>query len=212
MSETEKEAALLAVRSNVGFDIIYADPPWAYKDKANAGKRGAGHKYTVTGTDAICAIPVSGIAAKDCALFMWATFPMLSDAMQVMRSWGFEYKTTAFVWVKRNKKADTDFLGMGNWTRANAEICLLGVKGKPKRVSASVRQVIRSPIARHSEKPQEVRERIVELMGDLPRVELFARTKATGWAVWGNEVESDIEMVSNTKLTGSAQLKTLTKE
>ncbi len=186
-----------ASRLSVKFDIIYADPPWAYKDKANSGKRGAGHKYTVTGTDAICDIPVADIAAKNCTLFMWATFPMLSDAMQVMSAWGFEYKTAGFVWTKRNKKADTDFFGMGNWTRANAEICLLGVKGKPKRVSAAVRQVIRSPIARHSEKPQEVRERIVQLMGDLPRVELFARTKTPGWAAWGNEVESDIEMVSN---------------
>lgn len=197
MTDEKTNPAECASRLSAKFDIIYADPPWAYKDKANAGKRGAGHKYAVAGTDAICAIPVSRIAAKDCTLFMWATFPMLPDAMKVMQAWGFKFKTCAFVLVKRNKKADTDFMGMGNWTRANAELCLLGVKGNPKRVSASVRQVIRSPIARHSEKPQEVRERIVELMGDLPRVELFARTKAIDWAVWGNEVESDIEMVSN---------------
>src|SRR5208282_4912750 len=104
------------------------------------------------------------------------------------------YKTVAFVWVKTNKKADSDFFGMGNWTRANAEIVLLGVKGKPKRVSASIRQVLRSPIMRHSQKPDEIRTRIVDLMGDVPRVELFAREKASGWDSWGNEIESDLKI------------------
>ncbi len=172
------------------YRIIYADPAWSYDDKCHAGKRGAGYKYTVTGTDEIAALPVPSIAAEDCTLFMWATFPMLPDAFRVMAAWGFKYKTAAFVWVKTNKVAtDTDFFGMGNWTRANAEVCLLGVKGKPKRICAGVRQVIRRPVMRHSEKPPEVRERIVELMGELPRVELFARTRIAGWDAWGLEVE-----------------------
>lgn len=177
------------------FNIIYADPAWSYNDKCHSGKRGAGYKYTVTGTKEIAALPVADLAAENCTLFMWATFPMLPDAFHVMAAWGFTYKTAAFVWVKTNKTAtDTDFFGMGNWTRANAEVCLLGVRGKPKRINAGVRQVIRRPIMGHSEKPPEVRDRIVELMGDVPRVELFARQVTPGWAVWGNEVESAITL------------------
>lgn len=176
------------------FSVIYADPAWSYNDKCHAGERGAGYKYTVTDTNSLCQLPVIKIAAKDCALFMWATMPMLPDAFQVMKAWGFQYKTAAFVWVKRNKKSDTDFFGMGNWTRANAELCLLGVRGKIKRVNAGVRQVIRRPIMRHSEKPPEIRERIVTLMGDVPRVELFARTRLPGWSAWGNEIEGDVRL------------------
>lgn len=119
---------------------------------------------------------------------------MLPDAFAVMHHWGFHYKTVAFVWVKTNKLKPTPFWGMGNWSRANAELCLLGVRGKPKRVSKSVHQIIQRPILRHSEKPPETRELIVKLMGDLPRVELFARVKTPGWSVWGNEIESDIEL------------------
>jgi N6-adenosine-specific RNA methylase IME4 len=176
------------------YQVIYADPAWSYNDKCHSGQRGAGYKYTVTDTESICKLPVIKLAAENCALFMWATFPMIHDAMRVMEAWGFKYKTAAFVWVKTNKKADTDFFGMGNWTRANAEVCLLGVRGKPKRINAAVRQVIRRPIMRHSEKPPEIRERIVQLMGDVSRVELFARTHTKGWAVWGNEVSSDVRL------------------
>ena len=179
------------------FGVIYCDPAWSYKDKCHSGKRGAGYKYTTTSTEEMAQLPVIKIAAKDCACFMWATMPMLPDALALMKSWGFQYKTVAFVWVKTNKKADTDFFGMGNWTRSNAEVCLLGIRGKPKRVSAAVRQVIRRPIMRHSQKPPEVRERIVTLMGDIPRVELFARVKTEGWSVWGNEVTSDVAMTPN---------------
>lgn len=176
------------------YKIIYADPPWSYNDKASAGQRGACYKYSVLDTKGIGALPINNIADDDCVLFMWATFPMLPDAFEVMKAWGFKYKTVAFVWTKTNKKADTDFFGMGNWTRANAEIVLLGIKGKPKRISAAIRQIVRSPIMRHSEKPNEVRERIVALMGDISRVELFARERKEGWNSWGNEVKSDFEM------------------
>jgi site-specific DNA-methyltransferase (adenine-specific) len=176
------------------YQIIYADPPWSYNDKASAGKRGACYKYPVLDTNGICALPIGGLADENCTLFMWATFPMLPDAFRVMAAWGFSYKTAAFVWVKTNKKADTDFFGMGNWTRANAEIVLLGIKGKPKRIVASVRQIVRTPIMRHSEKLDEVRERIVALMGDLPRIELFARERVSGWDAWGNEIESDVDL------------------
>lgn len=137
----------------------------------------------------IKALPVRSLAAKDCALFMWITFPCLQEAMEVLSAWGFEYKTVAFVWVKQNRKSDSLFWGMGYWTRANAEICVLATKGRPKRQSTSVHQVIMSHIEQHSKKPDETREKIVELMGDLPRVELFARQKTPGWDAWGNEVE-----------------------
>ncbi len=144
--------------------------------------------------DDICSLPVADIAEDNSVLFLWVTFPNLQESFRVIEAWGFEYRTVAFVWVKRNKKAMNWFMGLGYWTRANAEICLLAVKGKPKRVSKSVRQIIDSPIERHSKKPDETRERIVDLMGDLPRIELFARQKTDGWDVWGNEVESDIKL------------------
>lgn len=176
------------------YQVIYADPPWSYKDKALAGNRGAGCKYSVMDTDSIAELPIKELADKDCALFMWVTMPKLNECFDLIESWGFEYKTVAFTWVKRNKVSPTWFMGMGRWTRANAEICLLATKGKPKRISASVRQIVDEPIERHSKKPDVVRERIVDLMGDLPRVELFAREKALGWHSWGNEIENDITL------------------
>ena len=109
-----------------------------------------------------------------------------------MRAWGFSYKTVAFVWIKQNRKSDSLFWGMGHWTRSNAEFCMLATKGHPKRRSAGVHQVILSHIEEHSKKPEEARRRIVELMGDLPRIELFARASPPGWDVWGNEVEPTI--------------------
>ena len=117
---------------------------------------------------------------------------MLKEALRVIESWGFKYKTIAFQWVKLNKKNGKPFYGLGRWTRGNTECCLLAVKGKPQRISKKVAQLIFSPISRHSEKPQEARDKIVELMGDLPRVELFSRKKIEGWDSWGNEVENDI--------------------
>lgn len=136
----------------------------------------------------ICKLPVKQIADKDCALFMWATFPNLEYAFQVLNAWGFTYKTIAFVWVKQNKKSDSLFWGMGFWTRANAEICIIATKGKPKRISASVHQIIMSRIEEHSKKPSVTRDKIIELIGDLPRIELFARQQTDGWDCWGNEV------------------------
>ena len=138
-------------------------------------------------TDELCALPVADLAAPDSALFLWATFPQLPEALRLIREWGFTYKSVAFVWLKKNRKADSWFYGLGFWTRANAELCLLATKGKPKRISAGVGQLVFSPLRRHSQKPAEVRDKIVELMGDLPRIELFAREAAPGWDVWGNE-------------------------
>ena len=109
-----------------------------------------------------------------------------------MKAWGFEYKTAAFVWVKKNRKNGSNFWGMGAYTRANAEVCLLGVtpgfKAKELIRSHSVHQIIEAPYEGHSKKPSEVRQRIVELLGDVPRIELFARQKADGWDAWGDEL------------------------
>lgn len=175
------------------YGIIYADPPWHYRvySKKGAGRSAESHYPTMT-IEEIQALPVSELADKDCALFMWITFPLLKESLSVLSAWGFKFKTIAFVWIKQNRKSDLQFWGMGYWTRANAEFCVLATKGKPKRMAKNVHQVIVSHIEEHSKKPDEARRRIVRLMGDLPRIELFARQKSAGWDVWGNEVESDI--------------------
>lgn len=170
------------------YNIIYADPPWSYKDKALAGNRGACCKYPVMGTKDICKFPVNDISAKDCVLFLWVTMPKLNESFELIKAWGFEYKTCAFTWIKTNRRTESLFWGMGRWTRANPELCLIATKGKPKRIAANVHSVVMSPIEEHSKKPDEVRKRIVDLCGDLPRIELFARQYADGWDCWGNEV------------------------
>ena len=170
------------------YKIIYSDPAWAYKDKALAGKRGASSKYPTMKPDDIKKLPVKNIADENSFLFLWATFPQLQVALDVMKSWGFEYKTVAFTWIKKNKNG-TNFIGMGSYSRANAEICLLGKKGTPKVISHSVRQVIESVPEQHSKKPDEVRERIVELCGDIPRIELFATKRYKNWDSWGNAIK-----------------------
>ena len=174
------------------YNIIYADPPWRYEQRKVQGA--AENHYSTMSIDELCALPVPELAAKDCALFLWATFPQLSEALHLIRAWGFRYKTVAFVWLKRNRKSPSWFYGMGYWTRSNAEICLLATKGKPKRQSAGVHQFIISPIEQHSKKPDEARDKILALMGNLPRVELFARQKTPGWDAWGNEIASDITL------------------
>ena len=174
---------------NKKYSVIYADPPWAYRTYSKKGQgRSAESHYPTMCIEDIKALPVGNLAAKDCALFLWSTFPCLCEALEVLTAWGFSYKTVAFVWIKQNRKNDDFFTGMGYWTRANAEICILATKGHPKRVDAGVRQVILSHIEEHSKKPDEARKRIVRLMGDIPRVELFARNTTPGWDVWGNEV------------------------
>ena len=174
--------------TNKKYNIIYADPPWSYKDKALAGNRGACCKYDAMTIEDIENLPIKDISASDCILFMWVTMPFLKDCFDVIKSWGFKYKTCAFTWIKQNKKSNSLFWGMGSWTRANAELCLIATKGKPKRQSAKVHSVIISKIREHSRKPDETRNKIVELCGDIPRIELFARQSVDGWDCWGNEV------------------------
>ena len=173
------------------YNVIYADPPWAFRVWSEKGKeRSADKHYSCMTLDDLKQMPVNSITAGDgCALFMWATFPMLREALELIEAWGFEYKTIAFCWVKQNKNSDGIFKGMGYYTQSNAEICLLATRGRVlERKSRSVSSVIISHIERHSKKPAETRDRIVELFGDLPRIELFARETTPGWDCWGNEV------------------------
>ena len=172
------------------YSLIYADPPWKYKDSCNAGKRGACHKYKVMSLADLCAMPVSRYAADDCLLAMWHVGPMPEEALLLVKAWGFKLKTMkGFSWHKETKRGKSHF-GMGNWTRANTEDCLFAVRGKPKRICAGVRQYISAPVRGHSRKPDEARGRLVELVGDVPRLEMFAREVCPGWDAWGDEVGS----------------------
>lgn len=161
------------------------------------------------GIKELCALPVANIAAEDSALFLWATFPQLPEALRLIEAWGFKYKSVAFVWLKKNRRADSWFYGLGFWTRGNAEICLLAIKGHPKRQAANVHQFIISPLEEHSKKPDEARDKIVALMGELPRVELFARKTPPGWDVWGNEVAPTASLWSQWPEAG-ASMKSVT--
>ena len=136
----------------------------------------------------ICDLPVKNLCSDNCVMFLWTTYPMLQEAFKLIESWGFKYKTIGFQWIKQNKSGNGYFFGLGRWTRGNSECCLIATKGKPKRINNSVSQLIVSPIQSHSKKPDETREKIVEVMGDLSRIELFARQSTKGWDVWGNEV------------------------
>lgn len=176
------------------YEVIYADPPWPYKDKAQAGNRGVEFKYPVMTEKQIKGLQVDRLCAENCALFMWCTPPRMPLAFEVLRAWGFAYKTIAFTWVKTRSEGKLHW-GMGNWTRANPEHVLLGIRGKPKRIDAGVHSVVMSELRKHSEKPPEVRDRIVQLVGDVPRIELFSRVKPVGWDTWGNQVENDVELV-----------------
>ena len=180
------------------YTVIYADPPWSYRvwSKKGAGRSAEAH-YPTMSMEEIKALPVGELADRDCALFLWMTLPMLREAWGVLDAWGFTFKTVAFVWIKLTRQANTLFTGMGYWTRANAEICILATRGHPKRQARNVHQVIVSHIEEHSKKPDEARRRIEALMGDVPRIELFARQYPPGWDVWGNEVESSVEMRLN---------------
>jgi len=173
---------------NKKYQIIYADPPWSYRDKALAGNRGAGCKYQVQSNEWLKNLKIKEISDENCVLFLWVTMPKLNECFDLIKAWGFEYKTVAFTWIKRNKISSSWFMGMGRWTRANAEVCLLATKGKPKRINAGIHSIVDTPIEKHSKKPDCIRNRIVQLLGDLSRIELFARQKTEGWDVWGNEV------------------------
>ena len=172
---------------NKKYKIIYADPPWPFNFRNRRGLSDAAkNRLYDTMTEAnLLQLPVSSIADTDCILFLWVMNSQIPLALDCLKAWGFDYKTVAFTWVKTGKH--TYHFGGGNWTRSNPELCLLATRGHIKRLSASVRNLVLSPIREHSRKPDEIRDMIITLVGDLPRIELFARQNPEGWDVWGDE-------------------------
>lgn len=185
------------------FKVILADPPWRFAtwNKATAVKRRSGKNNNISATVHynsmptidICRLPVWELCADDCVLFMWVSWPMLHDALKVIEAWGFTYKTCGFDWMKANAKQPDMFreetkgaMGMGYWTRANSEPCLIATKGKPKRLKADVRMAIIEPRRQHSRKPDRVHGDIERLVAG-PYLELFGRKQREGWTVWGDQ-------------------------
>ncbi len=170
------------------YNIIYIDPPWTYEQTGGKnGSRGMAKSfYNTMKIDDIKLLPIHKISNNNCWLFLWATEPLIQEGLDVLKAWGFEYKNFAFVWIKKTVEGK-DFVGMGHYTRANPEYCLLGTKGKVDVKSHSIKKIQYSKIREHSRKPDLIRNKIVQLCGDLPRIELFARTKIYGWDIWGND-------------------------
>lgn len=184
------------------YGAILADPPWKfdfwYGDRTDGRKRLPSSRdlpYEVMKDDSLSLLPIAELAAPDCVLFLWTCWPMLERTFPVLGAWGFQYKTCAFCWVKANTQQIDMFrddadprMGMGYWTRANSEVCLLATRGKPKRQAADVRQAIIQPLREHSRKPDGIHKRIERLVAG-PYVELFCREKRPGWDAWGNETD-----------------------
>ena len=178
------------------YGAILADPPWSYEVWSAKGTgRSAEQHYSTMTADDIAALPIAEIAAPDCVLFCWATWPCLAQALTLIAAWGFEYKTCAFDWMKADVRQMEIFrddasvqVGLGHWTRSNSEPCLLATRGSPKRLDAGVRMGIVERRREHSRKPDCVHDRIERLVAG-PYCELFARQKRPGWDVWGNETD-----------------------
>jgi len=181
------------------YQVVLADPPWRFKARtavATDGARSAGAHYPTMDLAAIKALPVRDVLARDCHLFLWTTGPFLELSFDVLAAWGFRYSTIAFAWMKLRRGAGGLFydhvndlhFGGGYTTRSNVEICLLGRRGSPKRLSRAVRQAILGPVREHSRKPDVTRERIIAY-ADGPRLEMFARSRADGFDAWGNQVD-----------------------
>ena len=173
------------------YQIIYADPPWPpdiHINSKTGGKKITDHYSLMTMGD-IKKLPILDIVDDNALLFLWVRHSSLKDAIETIECWGFRYITVAFEWLKTHKKSGKPTEFMGGWLVGGAvELCLLGKRGKPKRISPRVHRLIKSERREHSRKPDETRDRIVNLVGDLPRIELFARQQTPGWDVWGNEV------------------------
>lgn len=176
------------------FSIIYADPPWRFNNWADsdAAHGAASSHYPVMTLTDIKALPVQSIAEKNAVLLLWACNPLMPEALEVIEAWGFRFKTIAWVWVKTTTTGKKFHTGLGYYTRSNAELVMLATRGRIPRQSKAIHQIVETeaviaPVGRHSAKPHVFRDRIVELFGDLPRIELFARSQAPGWADWGLE-------------------------
>jgi len=172
------------------YGAIYADPPWSFRNWSAKGTgRNAVSHYDCLDFERLAALPIADLVANDCALFIWAIDPLLPRALDLIHAWGFEYKTVAFYWVKLNSAAKHSadyFTGLGYWTRANPEQCLLATKGKPIRQAKDVRRLVVERRREHSRKPDCVRERIERLVSG-PYLELFSRETKPGWDCWGNQ-------------------------
>jgi N6-adenosine-specific RNA methylase IME4 len=188
------------------YNIILSDFPWYYNSRNNSKTRfgsGCGGHYDTLKMEEIKALPIKEIVADNCAMFMWCTMPYLDRQIELFKHFGFKYKTCGFTWVKTNPIKNTPFFGVGYYTKSNTELCLLGIRGKMKPISNKISSVVISPKKEHSRKPDEVREKIVELFGDLPRIELFARQKTEGWVSIGKEVTgNDILVDLQKEITG----------
>lgn len=173
---------------NKKYSCILADPPWKFKTYSAKGitAKGAEGQYPCMTLDDIKALPVSEIAAKDCFLFLWATFPMLPEALEVMKEWGFKYKTGAS-WIKKTKNGKIAF-GTGYILRSASELLLVGTRGNPKVLNKSTRNFIDGVVREHSRKPDSQYAFIENLVGG-ERIELFARQSWNGWDCWGNETD-----------------------
>lgn len=184
------------------YRVILADPPWSFNCWSGKGTdRAADNHYKTQDIEWIKSLPVASLAAENSMLLMWVCWPTLLDAMEVIKSWGFEYKTCGFMWMKADVSTINMFddpvdayMGLGYYTRANSEACLLATRGKPKRTNADVRQGIIAPRREHSRKPDGIHERI-ERLTDGPYCELFGRQKRKGWDVWGNQTEKFHEII-----------------
>jgi N6-adenosine-specific RNA methylase IME4 len=180
------------------YGAILIDPPWNFQAWSKKGDgRSAQQHYDVMDVKMMVRLPVLDLAAKDCVLFCWSTWPHLKSALWLISAWGFTYKTCAFDWMKADPYclfADdtTPDMGMGYWTRSNTEPCLLATRGKPKRVSADVRQGLIAPRREHSRKPDDIHGRIERLVAG-PYLEIFARAPRSGWDTWGNQTDKFAE-------------------
>lgn len=180
------------------YNVLYVDPPWDFSNKFKGGKKqhSITEKYPTMNIKELKELRefIDKITTKNSVLFMWTTDAHLKSALEVMEAWGYTYKTIGFIWNKK-EKSGKQVCYMGMWTMKGSEICLLGIKGNPHKFlkSRKVRQLVEAERGRHSEKPQEVRDRIVEMFGDKAKyLEMFAREKVAPFDVWGNEVDSDV--------------------
>jgi len=184
---------------NKKYNIILADPPYEYSNSGSTkNSRGnAKQFYKTIPINEIKKLPVDTISADNSWLFLWTTYPHIKNGYDILEAWGFRYHTVAFTWIKKTVNMK-DFVGMGFYTRSNPEIVLLGMKGKVKPISHKVRNITYGQIREHSRKPDIIRDKIVELCGDIPRIELFARQRVAGWDAWGLEVDDEINVPSQT--------------
>jgi len=203
-------------RKGYPYKVIYVDPPWTYDNARSDNAKLGGSKYDKMTMAELKDLPIKDLGQEDCGLFMWATLPKLPEAIELMKSWEFTFTTVPFVWIKTDRLARTIrhqtstsqepfhseealmlkdiYSGMGSWTNGNAEIVLFGKRGAPKRKKKNIKQIVIAPLGRHSAKPPEVRDRIVSVMGNVSRIELFARENTKGWDAWGNEKGLEVDL------------------